>query len=116
MSACDIYSKSTIAVATLLSYRLVDGKFMTKHMIEESKLTLGEEEYNRLMKEFKDSKVTAYDAIDGDTSLKDGQINSGETKLKVKDEYKDAWEQIKYTASQKALKNAEQADGMATRL
>jgi len=116
MSACDIYSKATIAVATLLSYRYVDGKFMTKHMIEETRYTVGEEEYKRLMKEFKKSKVNAYNIFEGDSKAWKASINSNDTKLKVKDEYKAAWEKIKFTAANKALKNAEQADGMATRL
>ena len=116
MSACDIYSKATIAVATLLSYRYVDGKFMTKHMIEEMRYTVGEEEYKRLMKEFKKSKVNAYNIFEGDSKAWKASINSNDTKLKVKDEYKAAWEKIKFTAANKALKNAEQADGMATRL
>ena len=116
MSACDIYSKATIAVATLLSYRYVDGQFMTKHMIEEKRLTVGEEEYKRLMKEFKKSKVNAYNIFEGDSKAWQGKINSNDTKLKVKEQYKFAWEKVKSTAANKALKNAEQADGMATRL
>ena len=116
MSACDIYSKATIAVATLLSYRLVDGKFMTKHMIEETRYTVGEEEYKRLMKEFHRSKVNAYNIFEGDSKAWQLKVNSNDTKLKVKEEYKEAWEQIKATAANKAIKNAEQADGMATRL
>lgn len=116
MSACDIYSKATIAVATLLSYRYVDGQFMTKHMIEEKRLTVGEEEYKRLMKEFKKSKVNAYNIFEGDSKAWKAKVNSNDTKLHVKEEYRAAWEKVKMTAANKALKNAEQADGMATRL
>lgn len=116
MSAADIYSKATIAVATLLSYRYVDGQFMTKHMIEEKRLTVGEEEYKRLMKEFKKSDVNAYNIFEGDSKAWKRKINSNDTKLKVKEQYKVAWEKVKHTAANKALKNAEQADGMATRL
>lgn len=116
MSAADIYSKATIAVATLLSYRLVDGQFMTKHMIEEKRLTVGEEEYKRLMHEFKKSDINAYNIFEGDSKAWKGKINSNDTSLKVKEEYKAAWEKIKNVAANKAIKNAEQADGMATRL
>lgn len=116
MSAADIYSKATIAVATLLSYRYVNGEFMTKHMIEEKRLTVGEEEYKRLMKEFKKSDINAYNIFEGDSKAWKGKVNSNDTKLKVKEQYRVAWEKVKHTAANKALKNAEQADGMATRL
>jgi len=107
MSACDIYSKATIAVATLLSYRYIDGQFMTKHMIEEKRLTVGEAEYKRLMKEFKKSKVNAYNIFEGDSKAWKAKVNSNDTKLHVKEEYRAAWEKVKMTAANKALKNAE---------
>lgn len=116
LSAADIMSKSTIMVATLLSYRLVNGQFMTKHMIEESRADLGEEKYKELMKEFKKSKVNAYNIFEGDSKIWKGDVNSNDTKLHVKEEYREAWEQIKHVAANKAIKNAEQADGMATRM
>lgn len=116
LSAADIYSKATIMVATLLSYRYVDGRFMTKHMIEESRYSLGEEKYKQLIDEFKKSDINAYNIFEGDSKAWKGNVNSNDTKLHVKEEYKAAWEQIKHTAANKAIKNAEQADGMATRL
>lgn len=116
LSAADIMSKSTIMVATLLSYRLVNGQFMTKHMIEESRADLGEEKYKELMKEFKKSKTNAYNIFEGDSKIWKGNVNSNDTKLHVKEEYREAWEQIKHVAANKAIKNAEQADGMATRM
>jgi hypothetical protein len=89
---------------------------MTKHMIEEQRLILGEEKYKELMKEFKNSKVNAYNIFEGDSEAWNFKVNSNDTKLIVKPEYQAAWEKIKNTASNKAMKNAEQADGMATRL
>jgi len=85
-------------------------------MIEEKRLTVGEEEYKRLMREFKKSKVNAYSIFEGDSKAWKLKVNSNDTSLKVKEEYKAAWEKIKNTAANKAIKNAEQADGMATRL
>jgi hypothetical protein len=92
LSAADIYSKATIMVATLLSYRYVDGRFMTKHMIEESRYSLGEEKYKQLIDEFKKSTINAYNIFEGDSKAWKGKINSEDTKLHVKEEYKAAWE------------------------
>lgn len=116
LTCADLYSKAMIAVATLLSYRLVDNKFMTKQMIEESRLRVGEAEYKRLMKEYKKSKVNAYNIFEGDRRSWKGKFSSGETSLVIKEEYKAAWEEIRHAASNKAIKNAEAADGMATRM
>lgn len=85
-------------------------------MIEESRADLGEEKYKELMKEFKKSKVNAYNIFEGDSKIWKGDVNSNDTKLHVKEEYREAWEQIKHVAANKAIKNAEQADGMATRM
>lgn len=104
MSAADIASKATIAVSTMLSYRLVDGEFTTRHMIEESKEQLGDR-YQEMLKKFDSSKITCYDIfIDGDE------------KLQIDEKYQAAWDKVKHTVINKSIKNAEQADGMATRL
>ena len=115
MTAADVIAKACILVATLLSYRLVDGKFMTRHEIEESRVSLGEDEYNRLMSEFNKSKVNAYNVILDDSQIKH-PFKSKDKKIKVKEEYQNAWEGIKNRAMLTSLKNAEDADGIATRL
>lgn len=111
----DTIAKSCILVATLLSYRLVDGKFITRHEIEESRISLGEEEYNRLITEFKKSKTNAYNVILDDSEYKH-PFKTKDKKIQIKSEFKDAWEDIKNRAMLTALKNAEDADGIATRL
>lgn len=78
---------------------------MTKHMIEETRYDLGEERYKQLMDAFKKSDINAYSILE-----------QKDAKLVVNEEYKKAFEKIKHIACDKALKNAEQADGMATRM
>lgn len=104
MSAADISSKAVIAISTMLSYRLVDGEFMTRHMIEESKEQYGDR-YQEMLDKFDKSQTTCYDIfIDGDE------------KLQIDPQYQAAWDKVKHTVVNKSIKNAEQADGMATRL
>ena len=92
LSAADISSKAVIAVSTFLSYRYVNGEFLTKHQIEESREAFGED-YDKIMEEFKNSKITLYDIfIDGDE------------KLQVDPKYQEAWDKVKNTAINKSIK------------
>nr|DAU12145.1 MAG TPA: hypothetical protein [Caudoviricetes sp.] len=49
LTAQDYYSKAQIAVATVMSFRYVDGQFMSQEDIHNRRFRLGEEKYKQLL-------------------------------------------------------------------
>ena len=105
LSAQDYFSKAQIAVATVMSYRYVDGQFVTKEDIILSRKSLGESVYARKLDAWNKGK-NLYSIL----SVKNG-------KLDIKDEqYRKAYEQVRPIVKARSQKYAEAADGMATDL
>lgn len=102
LTAQDYYSKAQIAVATVMSFRYVDGQFMSQEDIHNRRFRLGEEKYKRLLQKWKQGK-SMYSVL----TAKDG-------KLEVEDKYKKAYEAAEFIVKIRAQKFAEAADGMPT--
>ena len=105
LSTFDFLAKSNILVSTFKAHRMVDGEFMTMDDLARMYYTLPKEEYQRKLDQFKKSK-NLY-------SIFKGRNNS----LVIEDEnYRRAWEKSKNLVKDRALKYAEDADGIATPL
>lgn len=100
----DFFIKSQIMISEFMSYRYVDGEFVTKSDLYYDRKQLGEEEFKRKLKQFKSAK-SLYSVL---------KASNG--KLVCDSKYSKAWENIRYQAKSRAQKTAENADGMATAL
>lgn len=120
LASADFLAKSTILVSVLHSFRFVDGKFVNKDDIYREALSIPEDKrekfitdklkiynnaemFNKHGLEKKDRTITLYDVFE----MQNRQ-------LKIKDEYKTAFDAVFYKAQSIAEKLAERADGMAT--
>lgn len=100
----DFFIKSQIMISEFMSYRYVDGEFITKSDLYYDRKQLGESAFKEKLRKFKKAK-SLYSVL---------KANNG--KLTCDPEYKKAWEKIRYQAKSRAQKTAENADGMATTL
>lgn len=105
LSSFDFIAKSNIMVATLKEHRYVDGQFVTRDDIEDMRVDIGEEEYNRKLKAYLSSKKNAYNVAFGK-----------DNKLQIDKAYEDAWKNQRNLFMSRVNKYAEDADGMATPL
>jgi len=104
LSAQDYFSKAQIAIATVMSYRYVDGEFTTKENIELERFKLGDEEYKLKISAWKKGK-SLYSVMHAENN-----------KLVVDKDYRKAYQNVRFILKQRAIKYAEAADGMATEL
>lgn len=102
LTAQDYYSKAQIAVATVMSYRFVDGQFITQEDIHNRRFRLGEKKYKEFLDKWKRGK-SLYSIL----TVKDG-------KLEVEEKYKKAYKAAEFIIKERAQKFAEAADGMPT--
>lgn len=104
MTMFDYIAKGHIAEAVLMSYKYVDGQFMSKEDVIMNAIynNLSEEETQQQMKKYDDG-VTLRSVL----YAKDGKLN-------IKDGYKSAYDKVVNTVQNKIRKYAASADGVAT--
>lgn len=102
LTGLDFIIKSNIMVSTLMSYKLLNGHFTTEEDIKLTNKHTSEEELNKILDEWKNSK-SIYEIL----SVKDGELD-------VDKEYKKQFEEVEHAVHSRILKYAEAADGMAT--
>ena len=85
-----------------MSYRFVDGQFITQEDIHNRRFRLGEKKYKELLDRWKRGK-NLYSMF----TVKDG-------KLEVEEKYKNAYKAAEFIIKVRAQKFAEAADGMPT--
>lgn len=100
----DFFIKSQIMVSEYMSYRYVDGEFITKADLYYDRRQLGEAVFKEKLRKFKSAK-SLYSVL---------KAQNGH--LECDPEYKKAWQKIRYQAKSRAQKTSENADGMATTL
>lgn len=107
LSAGDYLIKSQIAVSTLMSYRYVDGQFITKDDIRMQASQMGSSRNQYLKENIKKWKKgeCLYNVIDS----KNGYLICNE-------KYQSAWNKVKNVVKERAQKYSQNADGMATSL
>lgn len=102
LTSTDFATKSTIMVANLMSYRLLNGKFMTKEDVLNMLEASTEEGEKRLLEQWEKGKVL-YSIF----SVKNKE-------LVIDPEYKEAFDKVENLVYHRINKTAENADGMAT--
>ena len=105
MSTFDYIMKAQITTSVLMSYRYVDGKFITKDDIRMSQYKGSNNPSSwkkRMMHEWENG-ACLYDVL-----------HSKNHRLECEDKYKQAFEEIKHVVINRAQKYSEHADGMAT--
>lgn len=105
MSSLDYLMKSQIMTSVMMSYRYVDGKFITKDDIRMNQYLGGNDRSSYVERQIEkwEQGACLYDVLYAE-----------DHKIKCKDEYKHAFEQIKHIVVNRAQKYSEHADGMAT--
>ena len=100
----DFFIKSQIMISEFMAYRFVDGEFVTKSDLYYNRKELGEKAFKEKLAKFKKAK-SLYSVL----RAKDGTIQCD-------NQYKQAWDNVRYVVKSRAQKTAENADGMATEL
>ena len=105
LSTCDYIMKAQITTSVFMSYRYVDGKFVTKDDILMSQYKGGNNRKSYVKQKLNEWENGAclYDVI-----------SSKDHKLVCDERYKQAFEDIKHIVINRAQKYSEHADGMAT--
>lgn len=104
LGGLDYASKGNIVETTLREHHLVNGQFVTRYDIERHRYRLGEAEFKKQMKAYKNGKSLW------------SVIHTENEKFEIEDEYKEAWEKSRHKVISRLQKYPEDADGMATKL
>ena len=104
LSSIDFISKAIIMVSILKDHHLVDGEFVSKDDIRLNRYQYSKEEFKSKIKQWEKGE-SLYSVIKG-----------GDTKIKVDEKYKEAFEKSDFKIKDRVQKLTEYADGMATDL
>lgn len=111
MTMADYLIKSQILDSVLMSFRFVDGEFITKDMIVNKYYKMGTftggDEYKAKIRQFEKSK-NLYAILKQSHNKKKGEL------FTIPKEYKQAFENAYYTITSRAQKYAAYADGTVT--
>lgn len=102
LSLADYVSKGHVMESVLMSYKYIDGHFVTKTDVMLSNLGKTKAEIKAVMKEY-----------DNAVSLR-SIFGSKNYKLTVDEKYKDAWEEVKNEIQNKIVRYGASADGIPT--
>ena len=108
MSSCDYFMKGQITASTYMSYRFVDGEFLTKDDIRMRSYQAPEGHVSEWRKEMFDKwndGITLFDAL---------SVSEDRKLVVTNPKYNEAWLKIRNVVKNRAEKFCEHADGMAT--